>query len=442
MGGISTDHYIEPEIGPPGAVFGLAAYNGEAHVAEAIESLLTQTRRDLAVVIVDDCSTDGTAEICRRYVELDARVTYERNDRRLGLVRNWRRAFTLAAERHPGARYFAWASDHDVWDARWLELLAAELDAHPEGVLAYPLTVRIDDQGSEYPTRERLFDTGGVADPRERVRRVAGELRGAGEMVYGLMRRSAMERAGPFPLAVLSDRLYLERLALEGELRQVHERLWYRRFRAGVAMSNARQRRTAFPEGAPLVAYAPWWLTHPVLLARSTGSWRLGVEVAGRSTLTALSRKQERIGRSLRWRKRHALERLGLRRPPEARVQTESASSPPLDTFGGDVLELRPGADLRPADLAVSVGFLDGLSPEELERVVDRLHELGVETLVSIDRESPELRAALGRRYWLRRLWVGADWPGGRKPDPLTGPVPQEPGQVRHLLGRRRLLPS
>jgi hypothetical protein len=440
MRGISTEHYIEPEIVPPGAVFGLAAYNGEAHVAEAIESLLTQSRRDLAVVIVDDCSSDATAEICRRYVALDARVTYERNDRRLGLVRNWRRAFALAGERHPGARYFAWASDHDVWDPRWLELLAAELDAHPEGALAYPLTVRIDDEGSEYPTRERLFDTAGVADPRERVRRVAGELRGAGEMVYGLMRRSAMERAGPFPLAVLSDRLYLERLALEGELRQVHERLWYRRFRTGVAMSNARQRRTAFPEGAPLVAYAPWWLTHPVLLARSTGSWRLGVEVAGRSALTALSRKRERVRRSLRWRKRHALERLGLRRPPSGRVQTESASRPPLDTFGGDVLELGTGVELRPAELAVSVGFLDGLSPEELERVVERLHELGVETLVSIDRESPELRATLGRRYWLRRLWVGADWPGGRKPDPLTGPVPQVAGHVRHLVGRRRLL--
>ncbi|HSS73640.1 MAG TPA: glycosyltransferase family 2 protein, partial [Gaiellaceae bacterium] len=242
----------------PTTVFGLAAYNGEAHLAEAIESLLSQTRSDLAVVIVDDASTDSTGEISARYVHHDSRVSYARNDRQLGLSRNWQRAFELAGERHPAARYFAWASDHDVWGPRWHERVAAELEAHDEAVLAYPLAVRVDDAGSEYPTRERLFDTAGLVDPHERVRCVAGELRGAGELVYGLLRRSAVERSGPFPVAMLADRLFLVRLALEGEFHQVRERLWYRRFRAGVRMSNARQRRAAFPEGAPPSAYVPW----------------------------------------------------------------------------------------------------------------------------------------------------------------------------------------
>ena len=199
-------------------------------------------------------------------------MSYARNDRQLGLSRtgSGRTSSPRSATRR--ARYFAWASDHDVWGSRWLERLAAELDAHEEAALAYPLAVRIDDFGSEYPTRERLFDTVGVADPRARLRRPAGELRGAGEMVYGLMRRSAMERAGEFPLAMLADRLFLVRLALEGEFRQVRERLWYRRFRAGVQMTNARQRRGTFPEGAPLSAYLPWWVTHPVLLGGGYGA--------------------------------------------------------------------------------------------------------------------------------------------------------------------------
>src|SRR4029453_4977155 len=140
-----------------------------------------------------------------------------------------------------------------------------------------------DDAGSEYPTRERLFETAGVTDPRERVRLVAGELRGAGELVYGLIRRSAMEEGGPFPLTVLADRLYLVRLAVEGEFRQVREQLWYRRFRVGVKMSNARQRRAAFPRGAPLSAYVPWWLTHPARFARSTGSTALGLDLVRES---------------------------------------------------------------------------------------------------------------------------------------------------------------
>lgn len=371
------------------AVFGLAAHNGEAHVAEAIESLLTQTRRDLAVVIVDDCSTDRTAEICSRYVELDSRVTYERNDRRLGLSRNWQRVFEVAGRLYPGAPYFAWASDHDVWDARWLETLAAELDAHPEAVLAYPLATRIDDHGSEYPTRERLFETAGLTDSGARVRRVAGDLRGAGEVVYGLMRRSAM---GPFPVAMLADRLFLVRLAAEGEFRQVRERLWYRRFRAGVRMTNARQRRATWPEGAPWTAYLPWWLTH-------------GTDVAAASARSAFVRKQERMRRDLRWRKRRLLERLGLRQSPPPKQTPKTASDPPAGFV--DVGELSPG---------------DGA----------RLHAERVEQLYTT-RPGPEL----ARYYWLRRLWVDS---GGRKPDPLTGPVPV--GESGPTVGRRRLLPG
>ena len=377
-------------------MFGLAAYNGEAHIAEALESLLSQTRSDLAVVVVDDASTDATAEVCARYVQHDSRVSYARNDRRLGLSRNWQRAFELAGERHPAAHYFAWASDHDIWGPRWHERLAAELEAHGEAVLAYPFAVRVDDAGSEYPTRDRVFDTVGVIDPHDRVRRVAGELRGAGELVYGLMRRSAVERGGAFPVAMLADRLFLVRLALEGEFHQVRERLWYRRFRAGVRMSNARQRRAAFPQGAPPSAYAPWWLTHPVRLGRQTSAG-LGVTLARESLRTAYERKSERVRRNLRWRRRRALERVGLReRPMSAAAEVDAA---PRLEHGADVVELGRG-ELRPADVALSIGWFD--TAADPAAVAARLHALGIPEIYSVDRELPELREALERYFWLR----------------------------------------
>jgi len=408
------------------AVFGLAAYNGQEHLAESIESLLTQTRDDLAIVVVDDASRDGTADVARRYVELDPRVSYERNDRQLGLVRNWRRALRLATERFPDAPYFAWASDHDVWHPRWLETMAAELDAHPEAVLAYPLGVRIDDFGSEYPTRERPFGTEGIADPAERVRRTARDMTAAGEMIYGLMRREALVRAGEYPLVVLADRLQLLRLAVEGEFRQVRRRLWYRRYRAGVAMTNRRQRAAAFPGGAPLVAYLPWWLTHPVTFGRG----RLGVVVLRESVRTAWERARERGRRKRRWRRRDRRDRLrrllGRKAVP--------AAPPPPDPGPP---QLDPGIlEELPPDATVGVDLL-ARHPDEVAR---RLYESGVETLYVVERESPELRAALARRYWLRDVWVPAEGATGRKPDPVTGPVPRPEGAWRHVVGRRRLV--
>jgi len=50
----------------------MSVYNGELYIAEAIESLLTQTRRPDEIIVVDDGSTDQTRSIIQQYRE----VTY------------------------------------------------------------------------------------------------------------------------------------------------------------------------------------------------------------------------------------------------------------------------------------------------------------------------------------------------------------------------------
>jgi glycosyltransferase involved in cell wall biosynthesis len=46
----------------------IPVYNGQQYLAEAIESTLAQTYRPLEVIVVDDGSTDGSAEVARRFV--------------------------------------------------------------------------------------------------------------------------------------------------------------------------------------------------------------------------------------------------------------------------------------------------------------------------------------------------------------------------------------
>jgi glycosyltransferase involved in cell wall biosynthesis len=411
----------------PTAVIGLPVLNGERHLAEALESLLTQTRSDLAVVVVDNASTDATAEIAAAYAELGvAPIAYTRNERTIGLADNWRVAFDLAGEHHPDAPYFAWGSDHDVWHPRWLELLVAELEAHPEAALAYPASVRVDDAGAEYPSRGNGFETAGVADPEERLRLAARRMTGTGDLVYGLFRRAALERCGPFPRAVLPDRLQLLRLALEGEFRHVPQRAWSRRYPVGVVMTNARQRRTSFPEGVPLRAYLPWSLTH----AASFGAGRLGRVVLRESVLHAVERARRRGERRRRWKRRERRQRL---RALLGRPAPPAQSAPPENRQELDPVVL---AEVGAPDATFGVDLF-AEHPDELAR---RLYERGVPELYVVERESPALREAVGRWYWLRDVWVGGEGQG-RKPDPTTGPVPRSEGSYRHLVGRRRLIP-
>ena len=111
----------------------------------------------------------------------------------------------------------------------------------------------------------------------------------------------------------------------------------------------------------------------------------------------------------------------------------EVDAAPRLE-HGADVVELGRG-ELRPADVALSIGWFD--TAADPAAVAARLHALGIPEIYSVDRELPELREALERYFWLRQVWIDG---GGRKPDPLQGPVPIVPGAVRHLVGRRRLL--
>jgi hypothetical protein len=96
----------------------------------------------------------------------------------------------------------------------------------------------------------------------------------------------------------------------------------------------------------------------------------------------------------------------------------------------------------EPADLAVGVGDLSHLSQAEVESRVHRLHELGTRLVYCLEPESPTVRGALARWYWLRDVWVDDRMAGGPKPDPLTGRVPREPGRYRHLIGHARLVPA
>ena len=260
----------------PGALVGIGAtlYNRAPHLREALDSLLAQTYEQFHLVLIDDASTDETETIAREYAARDSRVTYIRHDRRSGLTATWRHAFT-AATADPSVRYFAWASDHDRWDPRWLERLIAELETRPELVLAYPLTRRLDAEGRLLDKPPRLFETAGMGTLDERWPYVCRETVAAGDMVYGLMRVEAVRRARGFRDVLCPDRLLMAELALRGEFRQVREELWFRRqFAEG---SVARQRRSLFADRAPRGRWLPPWVQHGRAL------WR--VYVAGEPDL-------------------------------------------------------------------------------------------------------------------------------------------------------------
>lgn len=255
----------------PRVVLGMPAYHRPDTMARTLESLLSQTYRDFAVVITDDRPSAEVQSIVATYRALDNRIHHEPNPSRLGMIENWRRAFERCRELYPESAYFAWVSDHDILHPRWLESLVAALDAHPQVVLAYPGIMRIYQQ--ERRRKSDMGDTVGIVSRTRRLR-IALTLTTAGNAIYGLFRAEVLRRAGVFRPVLAPDRQVLCEMAALGQFTQVQEPLWYRE--VARAFSYRRQRAMFFPGRSPLHTYLPTNLQHTALLF-----WDLGVRGQG-----------------------------------------------------------------------------------------------------------------------------------------------------------------
>jgi glycosyltransferase involved in cell wall biosynthesis len=306
----------------PLVVFGVPLYNSRAFVDGALHSLLDQSaHNEIRLVLVDDCSTDGTAELAAEIAAGDYRATFVANTKRLGLVRNWQRAYDLARQAYPAAPYFAWGSDHDLWHRDWVSRLAWALDCSPDALLAFPSSGRLT--GAGVRTRRGRPPAGNTMGTKSGVRRAAETVVGAsvGTIVYGLFRAEALDRVRLHQV-LAPDRLLLAELALQGEFMLVPEELWWRRFKHEV--SSRRQREAFLLKGAiALGSYLPWPLQHVAVLG-SAGVRRNSSRTVSRTALLTTAtiylplavvrstrmrtlRTARRLRRNWRWLQGHTL---------------------------------------------------------------------------------------------------------------------------------------
>ena len=66
----------------------MSVYNDEKRVRKSIESILNQTFQDFEFLILDDCSTDNTYEICNYYAKKNQKIKLMKNHQNLGLTKS------------------------------------------------------------------------------------------------------------------------------------------------------------------------------------------------------------------------------------------------------------------------------------------------------------------------------------------------------------------
>ena len=136
---------MDKDMKNPKATVLMPAYNAEAYIREAIESVLSQTFSDFEFLIINDGSQDSTADIVRSFH--DPRIVFADNKDNAGVIARLNQGLSLAL-----GEYIARIDSDDVWSDR--EKLAKQigfLDQNPGYGLLGTLGTAIGKSG------EKLF---------------------------------------------------------------------------------------------------------------------------------------------------------------------------------------------------------------------------------------------------------------------------------------------
>jgi glycosyltransferase involved in cell wall biosynthesis len=194
---------------PPRLTVLTTVHNRERYLDETIASVLAQDFADFEYVIVDDGSTDATAEILQQWAARDRRIVIERLPHNVGVAQSLNRGLAVARGEYIGKQ-----DSDDICLPSRLRAQVALLDREPEIVHVSANFSLIDGHGrwagdrrSENPSALLCWLLNfGNADP------------GAG--CQGMFRREAALEAGGFcvRLEASIDYEFLTRLAARGRL--------------------------------------------------------------------------------------------------------------------------------------------------------------------------------------------------------------------------------
>jgi glycosyltransferase involved in cell wall biosynthesis len=228
------------------------AYNGDAYLDECIQSVLGQTFRDWELVVVDNCSTDETRAIAKRYAGRDERIRLLAPEEFVGVYGNHNRALQAMDAR---ARYCKFLHADDWLYPECLERMVAVAERHPGvGVVSsYRLEGAVVEHSGLLPYTEE------VMAGREVVRRaLLGPPWVTGSPSSLLFRADLVRGAKSFfdESVWHADTDSAYQVLLQSELGFVHQVLSFTRLHAKALTSFSHQANTYLPHhGRMLIRY-------------------------------------------------------------------------------------------------------------------------------------------------------------------------------------------
>lgn len=149
---------------PPTVSVLIPTYKYAQYLPQAIESVLSQSYSDFELIISDDASDDGSAEIANEYARRDDRIRFTRQPSNLGMVANWNWCLAQAT-----GLYIKYLFGDDFLIGRdALSVLVSLMEAHPDVTLAASARTTVNENSETTATWNEIGE-GGVYDGNDMI---------------------------------------------------------------------------------------------------------------------------------------------------------------------------------------------------------------------------------------------------------------------------------
>lgn len=136
----------------------IASYNRAHYLSQSVDSVLSQTYPNYHIIIVDDASTDGAADVARDYAKrYPGKITAICKEKNSGVGDSVNKALSMSKN----GEFFAFHADDDLWAPDKLERQIAVFKQFPEVGLVHTDAILIDGDGHStgtwFPDRYKVI---------------------------------------------------------------------------------------------------------------------------------------------------------------------------------------------------------------------------------------------------------------------------------------------
>ena len=228
-------------------------YNHAPFLRQRIDSILGQSFQDFELILLDDCSTDGSREIMEGYRNNPhvSHIVYGETNSG-SAFRQWNKGIELAQGE------WIWVAESDDYaEPTFLERMMEEVTKVPDCSLAYAATWWVDEQGKklwETPNSDQVNVYQGTDFIKQKLA-VCNSIANVSECIFRRDCYRPEESHRYEQMRLCGDWLFYVLLAKQGSVVEVEKPLSYYRQHSSNISNDAEHRGLTFLEGADVLEY-------------------------------------------------------------------------------------------------------------------------------------------------------------------------------------------